>query len=221
MASINKKLHAHLLKQEKLAEKRSFKDRAVEGAFKVRTLANSNIQSTTNSSVFRVYKHLETNPETTYKIEELQAFFPDIVLKEEILLKALSNHQNIHVDQAFDEITIRYKPKFEIKNMDQLTDFLNRQYTFEGLGVERKDIINCYNGIEADLEQLKQSREIIVIEEKGRKKQKEQTIFPNKKEYELQLPEDLKLQVRKAWGQSQPPETQSSLEKKMEKLGIP
>merc|ERR1711879_25059 len=55
----------------------------------------------------------------------------------------------------------------------------------------------------------------------SRKKNKEQRIFPNNKEYELDLTQDQKSLLHEAWIKSQPPSSQLGVERIMLELKIP
>ena len=217
MASLKEKQLAFHKKQEKLeakkvVKKKSFREEIADSAYDNKR--KYNLKTSLTEQVFSIFNYLEAHPDRSFQEKELQDAFKKIPFTDQ-LKDTLAAHENIHVEKIFDT-TYRFKPKFAIKDIDEMRDFITRQ----PLGVRKKEIIKSYANVEQDIQELSENREIIVIDLKAskRSKVKDQTLFPNKKHLEMSLQPELKKKICAAWRRSTPPVNYTN---EMKQLGIP
>lgn len=197
--------------------KRSFLERANDSALHVATIANTKVKATIPAQIFIVNELLKDNPDKSFTREEIESFNDEVDFSNPELLESLKQKPNVHIEEGFGDVTFKYNPNYDLKDIDEVRDFFARETSSSGIPMDK--IIDSYQGIEDDLKVLAENREIIIIEQPAkRKSDKKRTIFGNNTSYELDLPKDLKDTFIRTWHSTEIP---TFLEEEMTKYKIP
>ena len=134
-------------KNEDKKPRRSFIDKVNDSYCSVPTIANTKVKATVSAQIYEVLKCLQESPDRTFTKEDLVKYNNEIDFSNPELLSGLKNNKKINVEEGFGEVTFKYKPTYDLKDIEEVRDFFSK----ETLGIPKEKIIDSYRGIDDDL----------------------------------------------------------------------